>query len=278
MSTGSRRPCTCLLPALLWTSNLRSGHQLSKWLSCKLRHGGTIKILERMKNTHIPGADLIALAMSGRRMIITRTVRRAEGIPGVIDLHATMVTSNISTKILLGNTGEILHRTGVINQDMKKGEDLETDTSHMAESATVEMILLTEVIVEEVLPHTMEAEGTRTTIPTDLTATEGNPVALGTTMVIMTEPTDRALSLTTGCQWNTGNRIPEDHQHETAKPHSAEDPLPQTGERTTINVGDVETKATKLTSVRCSLTGEENLVIVVCSTEEKTATEDRELL
>ena len=216
--------------------------------------------------------------MSGRRMIITRTVRRAEGIPGVIDLHATMVTSNISTKILLGNTGEILHRTGVINQDMKKGEVLETDTSHMVMSVTVGMLLLTEVVAGEELPHTIEAGGTKTITPTNLTVTEENPVAQETAMFIMTEPTDRALSLTTGCQWNTGNRIPEDHQHETARPHSAEDPLPQTGGRTTTSVGDVETKATKQTSVRCLLTGEENLVIVVCSTEEKTATEDRELL
>ena len=128
-------------------------------------------------------------------MTITRNVRRAEDIPGVIDLHADMVTSHISTRILLGNTGEVLHRTGVINRDMKRGEVLETDTNHMVMSITAGMFLLTEVATGEELPHTMEAGGTKTITPTDLTVTEENPVALETAMLIMTEPTDRALSL-----------------------------------------------------------------------------------
>ena len=141
------------------------------------------------------------------------------------------------------------------------------------------MILLTEGVVGEELPHTMEAEGTKTTTPTSLTVTGGNPVALETAMVIMTEPTDRALSLTTGCQWNTRNRIPEDHQLGTAKLHSAEDLHQQTEGRNTSSVGDVETKATKQTSVRCFLTGEEGIVSVDYFTEEKTATDqDRELM
>ena len=212
-------------------------------------------------------------------MTITRNVRRAEDIPGVIDLHADMVTSHISTRILLGNTGEVLHRTGVINQDMKRGEVLETDTNHMVMSVTVGMFLLTEVATGEELPHTMEAGGTKTITPTDLTVTEENPVALETAMLIMTEPTDRALSLTTGCQWNTRNRIPEDHQLGTAKLHSAEDLHQQTEGRNTSSVGDVETKATKQTSVRCFLTGEEGIVSVGYFTEEKTATDqDRELM
>jgi hypothetical protein len=198
-------------------------------------------MLEGMRNTHLPGADLIVLVMSGRRMTITRIVRGTEDIQGEIDLHVTLGKGHISTDILLESTEEVLHKTGVINQDMSKGEDLETNTSHTVTSVTIGMLLLTEVVAGEELPHTIQAEGTKTTTPTNLTVTEENPVALQTDMITMTEPTDRALCLTTGSQWNIEDRIPDNHQHETARPHSAEDPHLQTGERKTSSVGDVET-------------------------------------
>ena len=162
---------------------------------------------------------------------------------------------------------------------MSKEEDLEINTSHTVTSVTIEMLLHTEVEAEEELPHTAQVEGTKTTTPTGLTDTEENPVALDTDMVMMTGPTDRALDLTGGCQWNIKDKIPDNHQQGVANPNSAEDLHQQIAERKTSSVGDVEQWATKQTGARCFPIGKENLATVVCSTKEKAATApDREHL
>ena len=185
---------------------------------------------------------------------------------------ATMEISRISTDIILESTEEVLPKTEVISQDMSKEEDLEINTGHTVPSVTIEMLLHTEVEAEEELPHTAQVEGTKTTTTTSLKDTEENPVALDIDTVMMAGAIDRALDLTEECQWNIRDKTPDNHQQGVDNLNSEEDLHQEMVERKTSNVGDVEQLATRQTDAKCFPIGEENLVIVVCSTKDETAT------
>ena len=194
----------------------------------------------KMRNTHLPGVDLIVMVISEKGISMEMIVRRTEDTQGVIDLLATMEDKRISTEVTLESTEEVLHKPEMISKDISKAEDLVINTSHMAMSVTIEMLLHTGMETEEELPLTTQVEGTKTTAPTGLTDTEENPVALDTGMVMVTGPTDRVLDLTEECLWNIRGKIPDNHQQGITNLNSAEDLHQQIAERKTSSVGDVE--------------------------------------
>ena len=226
----------------------------------------------KVESTGLPGVDPIALVTAGKRMTITRIVKRIGDIQEKIDPHATITISRTSTEIILESPEEVLPKTEVISQGKSKDEDQETNTGHTVLSVTMVMFLHTEVEIEEELPHTAQVEGTKATATTSLRDTEENPVALEPDTVMIAGVTDRALDPTEECQWNIKEEIPESHQQGVDNLSSDKGLHLEMVEKKISSVGDVEELATRLIGAKCSPIGEENLVIVVCSTNDETAT------
>ena len=230
-----------------------------------------------VESTGLPGVDPTALVTAGKRMTITRIVRRIGDIQEKIDPHATMVIGRISTEIILESPEEVLHKTEVISRGKSKEEDQETNTGHTVLSVTMVMFLHTEVETGEDLPHTAQVEGTKATAIPSLRDTGENHVALEPDTAMMAEITDRALGLKGECPEDREEDIPESHQQGVDKLSSVRGLHLVRVETRISNVGDVEEWATRLKGARCFPIGEENRAIVVCFTNDETATVPLEL-
>ena len=169
-------------------------------------------------------ADPTVSAMTGRTMTIVEIIKRVADTLGVIDLHATVKTGNISEEIILESPGEVLPNTEVISLNMSPEGDLETDMDQMDLAVMVEMLPHTEVITGEVFHQTMEdTEGTNTMTITNLRDTEENPVALLTDTTTTTGETTRALDLPGEGLWIIRGETPDSPQLEMDNLNSAED-------------------------------------------------------
>ena len=151
-----------------------------------------------MGSTKLPGADPTALVTAGKRIPITKIVRRPGDIQGGTDPRATTTISRTSTEITLESEG-VLPETEVISQGQNTDKDQETNTDHMAQSATIGMLLHTEVETGESPPHTTQVEGIKVPATTGLQDTEESRAALDQDTAMMAEITDRALGLKGGC-------------------------------------------------------------------------------
>ena len=211
-----------------------------------------------------------------------KIIKRTGDIPEVINLHATMETSHTSEEIILESPGEeeiilgspeeVLLKTEVISQDMSRDKDLEINTSPMELRITMVVLLHSEVMAGEEIHLLIEKEEeTSTATATGLTITEeGNPVALETDTLMITEMTDRALDLPEGDQENIRDKT-DSHQLDMNRINSAEDQVQEKVEMNTTVVEDAEIKATSRKNASSFHFGGGNPVSVVYSTEEETA-------
>ena len=230
----------------------------------------------KVESTGLPEVDPTALVTTGKRMTITRIVRRIGDIQEKIDPHATITISRTSTEIILGSE-EVLPKTEAISQGKNKDKDQETNTGHTALSVTIRRFLRTEVETGEDPPHTAQVEGTKATATTSLKDTEENHVALEPDTAMLAEVTDRALGLTGECPGDREEVILESHQQGVDNLSSVRGLHLVKVETRISNVGDVEDWATRLKGARCFPIGEGNLAIVVCFTNDETATVPLEL-
>ena len=83
------------------------------------------------------------MVISEKGISMEMIVRRTEDTQGVIDLLVTMEDRRISTEVTPESTEGVLHKTEMISKDISKTEDLVINTSHMAMSGTIEMLLHT---------------------------------------------------------------------------------------------------------------------------------------
>ena len=112
---------------------------------------------------------------------------------------------------------------------------------------------------------------------TSLQDTEGSHVALDKDTAMMAEITNKALDLKGECLLDREVEIPESHQQGVDKLSSVRGLHLVRVETRISNVGDVEAWATWLKSARCFPIGVGNLAIVVCFTNDETATVPLEL-
>ena len=144
---------------------------------------------------------------------------------------------------------------------MTRDKDLGIDTGPMDVKMAIAMLLHSEVMAEEETHLFKEkAEETSLAMATGLTE-EGNPVALATDTLMVTEMTDTALDVTEGDPEIIRDKT-DSHQPGMNRINSAEGQLQEKVEMSLTAVGDVGTRTTSLYTASNFRIGGGNPVIV----------------